>query len=134
MPEMILRWWDGSSRHSDFRAILDCYDNAATTLRTLAAETDSSTARATETALVRRLRESLHGLQMLRRTYADDITLVSRIQRLEERVQQLCAPFPDPQEPSNTTAVIPPPFSLNANAREFPGTQLQARKENDSPL
>ena len=136
MPEMLQRWWDGSSRHSDFAAILDCYDNASTTLRTLAADADSAAARATETALVRRLRASLQGLQMLRRTYASDITLVSRIQRLEERVRQLCEPFPtaaqdngDPSAPSPD----PPPFALDANAPAY-GTaplRLQAHKEPD---
>lgn len=131
IPEMLLRWWDGSSRHSDFTAILDMYAEATQSLKRLKLDTSPS-ARATERALVQRLRASVDGLRMLERTYAGDLTLVSRIQRLVERVHLLCADYPDPQQAqaaSKSTDLEPAPcatsslpsqnFALDVNAPEF---------------
>lgn len=112
IPTMILRWWESSSRHSDFQAIADVYALAASMLGRLE-QIDTPHARATETALVQRLRASLRGLDVFTRTYADDVTLVSRLRRLRERVELMCAATPEEQM-SETSA-----SSLNATAPPF---------------
>lgn len=89
VPETILRWWEGSSRHSDFRAVLDVYNVGMREIAQLRRE-EGDVARATETQLLQRMKESMRGLRVLERTYAEDITLVSRIQRLRERVCLCC--------------------------------------------
>ena len=50
-----LRWWESSSRHSDFQAIVDVYNLAADMLAQLR-QVDTNTARANERALVGRVR------------------------------------------------------------------------------
>ena len=94
MPETLLRWWDGSSRHSDFRAVLDVYNAGMVEIAHLRRE-DGEVAKATERQLLQRMTDSLRGLRVLERTYAEDVTLVSRIQRLRERVR-LCCGVEDP--------------------------------------
>lgn len=129
VPESVQRWWDGSTRHSDFQQILDTYENASSTLDKLGKEV-SDQARATERALVKRMRESVDGLNTLSRTYADDITLVSRIQRLRERVVLICDKYPLDEDAlvplidtdDNSRSVLPESmarFSLNADAPSY---------------
>jgi hypothetical protein len=89
VPETLLRWWEGSSRHSDFRAVLDVYNVGMREIAQLRRE-KGDVARATETQLLQRMKESMRGLRVLERTYAEDITLVSRIQRLRERICLCC--------------------------------------------
>lgn len=89
LPETILRWWDGSSRHSDFRAVLDVYNAGMTEIAHLRRE-EGDAAKATKRQLLQRMTDSLRGLHVLERTYAEDVTLVSRIQRLRERVCMCC--------------------------------------------
>lgn len=124
LPESIVRWWDGSTRHSDFQAILDTYESAHSTLEKLGKETTED-ARSTESALVKRMRDSLKGLHTLERTYADDITLVSRIDRLIERVELVCSRYPQAQAQEDNRApliqVQESEFSLNINAPAYCG-------------
>lgn len=116
VPTMFLRWWESSSRHSDFQAIADVYATATNMLAQLS-QLHTNHARAVETALVRRLRLSLRGLDVFTRTYADDVTLVSRLQRLRERVELLCQPYP--ADDAADVPVTPPPFAFNADAPTF---------------
>lgn len=127
VPEAIQRWWDGSTRHSDFQQILDTYEQATSTLDKLGNEV-SDNARATERALVKRMRESVGGLNTLTRTYADDVTLVSRIQRLRERVELVCDKYPLEQDAlaplidTGDSSALPEDmsrFSLNAEAPAY---------------
>ena len=130
MPETLLRWWDGSSRHSDFRAVLDVY-NAGMTEIAHARKEEGEVAKATERQLLQRMTESLRGLHVLERTYAEDVTLVSRIQRLRERVCMCCgiddtaAPATD-SSPVASDQIVPqlapelaPEPGLSASAAPF---------------
>lgn len=129
MPETLLRWWDGSSRHSDFRAVLDVYNAGMTEIAHLRRE-EGDVAKATERQLLQRMTESLRGLHVLERTYAEDVTLVSRIQRLRERVCLCCgiddtAPATE-SSPVASDHVVPqlapelaPELALSASATPF---------------
>lgn len=129
MPETLLRWWDGSSRHSDFRAVLDVYNAGMTEIAHLRRE-EGDVAKATERQLLQRMTDSLRGLRVLERTYAEDVTLVSRIQRLRERVRLCCgvddaAPATD-SSPVASDHVVPqvapqvaPELTLSASAAPF---------------
>ena len=130
IPTMLLRWWESSSRHSDFQAIADVYATATNMLAQLS-QLHTEHARAVEAALVRRLRLSLRGLDVFTRTYADDVTLVSRLQRLRERVELLCQPYPaDDAHGTHDVPVTPPPFAFNADAPSF----LAATKSDSADL
>ena len=122
MPETLLRWWDGSSRHSDFRAVLDVYNAGMVEIAHLRRE-EGEVAKATERQLLQRMTDSLRGLRVLERTYAEDVTLVSRIQRLRERVR-LCCGVEDPAGASPVTAEqvspeLAPELGLSASAAPF---------------
>lgn len=129
LPETLLRWWDGSSRHSDFRAVLDVYNAGMTEIAHLRRE-EGEVAKATERQLLQRMTDSLRGLHVLERTYAEDVTLVSRIQRLRERVCLCCgiddtAPATD-SSPVASDHVVPqvgpelaPELALSASAAPF---------------
>lgn len=121
VPETFLRWWDGSSRHSDFRAVLDVYNTGMNEIAHLRTE-KGDVARSTERQLLRRMRESLRGLKILERTYASDVTLVSRIQRLRERVEMCCGVADEPSPTQTTLASsqdVVPEMSLSADAEPF---------------
>lgn len=123
MPETILRWWDGSSRHSDFRAVLDVYNAGMTEIAHLRRE-EGEVAKATERQLLQRMTESLCGLHVLERTYAEDVTLVSRIQRLRERVCMCCgiddtATDSSPVTAKQVTPELAPELGLSASAAPF---------------
>lgn len=122
VPETLLRWWDGSSRHSDFRAVLDVYNAGMVEIAHLRRE-DGEVAEATKRQLLQRMTDSLRGLRVLERTYAEDVTLVSRIQRLRERVR-LCCGVADPADVSPVTVVqvspkLSPKPALSASAAPF---------------
>ena len=87
VPEAIMRWWDGSSRHSDFNSILDTFNIAFEKLRALDKD-DSPVSKEIAKQLVHRMKESQKGLTVLSRTYQDDVTLCARIRCLKERIQQ----------------------------------------------
>lgn len=87
VPEAVVRWWDGSSRHSDFNSILDNFNIAFEKLRALEKE-DSFASKKIAKQLVHRMKESQKGLSVLSRTYQDDVTLCARIRCLQERIQQ----------------------------------------------
>ena len=87
VPESIMRWWDGSSRHSDFNSILDTFNIAFEKLRALDKD-DSPVSKEIAKQLVHRMKESQKGLTVLSRTYQDDVTLCARIRCLQERIQQ----------------------------------------------
>lgn len=74
-PEWLQRWWDGSSRESDFGRIRDVYAAAFDNLN------ESTRAH---------LRESLKGLQSLKKTYETDQTMLARLDNLIESVHGIC--------------------------------------------
>lgn len=86
LPDFLVRWWSGSSRHSDFRALQDVFNLAFEHLERLERRTGED-ARADTVQLLVRLRESEKGLNVFQRTYADDVTLCARIERLRERIR-----------------------------------------------
>lgn len=86
LPDFIVRWWSGSTRHSDFRALQDVFNLAFDHLERLEKKTGKE-ARADTVQLLVRLRESEKGLNVFQRTYADDVTLCARIDRLRERIR-----------------------------------------------
>lgn len=93
LPDFIVRWWSGSSRHSDFRAIQDVFQLAFEHLDRLEKKTGEE-ARADAVQLLVRLRTSETGLNVFQRTYADDVTLCARIDRLRERIRTKTAGVP----------------------------------------
>lgn len=124
MPETLLRWWDGSNRHSDFRAVLDVYNAGMTEIAHLRRE-ESKVARATEQQLLQRMKDSLHGLRVLERTYETDVTLVSRIQRLRERVRMCCGIEEDDDGKddlhstiASTGSTVSPPLQIKEEAED----------------
>lgn len=86
LPDCIVRWWSGSTRHSDFRALQDVFSHAFEHLERLEKKTGKEACANTVQLLVR-LRESERGLSVFQRTYADDVTLCARIDRLGERIR-----------------------------------------------
>ena len=123
MPETLLRWWDGSSRHSDFRAVLDVYNAGMSEIAHLRRE-EGEVAKATQRQLLQRMTDSLRGLHVLERTYAEDVTLVSRIQRLRERVCMCCgiddtATNSSPVTAKQITPKLAPEVALSASAAPF---------------
>lgn len=70
IPEFVQRWWEGSTRESDFGRIMDLYGNAMQ-----------------DPALAVHLVSSLDGLAALKKTYEHDLTMVARIDTLVERVR-----------------------------------------------
>ena len=86
LPDFIVRWWSGSSRHSDFRALQDVFHLAFEHLERLERKTGEE-ARADAVQLLLRLRASETGLNVFQRTYAGDVTLCARIERLRELVR-----------------------------------------------
>jgi hypothetical protein len=75
VPEWLSRWWEGSSRESDFGRIRDVYlsafDHMNENMRT-------------------HLEESTKGLRSLKKTYEDDETMLARLDNLIESVQTTC--------------------------------------------
>jgi hypothetical protein len=72
MPEWFHRWWDGSSRDSDFGRINDLYANAI--------------ANKDKPNMVIHLKASIRGLGSLKKTYENDTTTVARIETLIEHI------------------------------------------------
>ena len=75
LPEWIQRWWEGSSRESDFGRIRDVCMNAFEHMN------DS---------LRTHLNESVKGLYNLKKTYENDPTMNARIDNLIESVHTAC--------------------------------------------
>lgn len=75
LPEWLQRWWEGSSRESDFGRIRDVYvaafDNVNDGMRV-------------------HLKESVKGLQSLKKTYETDQTMLARLDNLIESVHRAC--------------------------------------------
>lgn len=93
LPDCVVRWWSGSNRHSDVRAVQDVYTLAFEHLEKLSKKTGVE-ARTDSIMLLKRLRESEKGLHALKRTYAEDVTLCARIDRLSERVRSKTSGLP----------------------------------------
>ena len=72
LPEWLYRFLDGSSRESDFGRINDLYASAIRNKDHPNMETH--------------LRESVRGLESLKKTYENDITTVARIETLIEHI------------------------------------------------
>lgn len=94
VPEAIMRWWDGSSRHSDFNSILDTFNLAFSSLASFEKEKKVKAAE----QLMQRMRESQRGLNVLARTYQDDVTLCARIRCLHERILQKVGDIQEEEE------------------------------------
>lgn len=69
IPEWVQRWFEGSSRDSDFTRISDLY-----------------TAALERNVELLHLTRSINGLQALKKTYAGDTTMVARIDTLIENI------------------------------------------------
>lgn len=93
LPDCIVRWWSGSNRHSDVRAVQDVYALAFEHLEKLEKRSGAE-AKADAVMLLKRLRESEKGLHAFKRTYAEDVTLCARIDRLTEQVRTKTAGLP----------------------------------------
>ena len=72
IPEWLHRWWDGSSRESDFGRINDLYTYAI--------------AHQTKPNMVMHLKNSVKGLQSLKKTYENCTTTVARIETMIEQI------------------------------------------------
>ena len=75
VPEFLQRWWEGSSRDSDFGRILDVYSTAL-------ANVDQKT----PCPMRAHLLNSIRGLESLKKTYENDTTMLARLDTLLERV------------------------------------------------
>ena len=75
LPEWLQRWWEGSSRESDFGRIRDVYMAAFDHM-------DHNTQA--------HLRESIKGLQSLKKTYETDQTMLARLDNLIDSVVREC--------------------------------------------
>ena len=75
LPEWLQRWWEGSSRESDFGRIRDVYMAAFDQM-------DHNTQA--------HLRESIKGLQSLKKTYETDQTMLARLDNLIDSVVREC--------------------------------------------
>ena len=75
LPEWLQRWWEGSSRESDFGRIRDVY--------VAAFEYPNDNMR-------NHLSESIKGLQSLKKTYETDQTMLARLDNLIDSVHRTC--------------------------------------------
>lgn len=75
LPEWLQRWWEGSSRESDFGRIRDVYMSAFDHMN--------------ESVRVH-LSESTKGLHSLKKTYENDQTMLARLDNLIESVNTTC--------------------------------------------
>lgn len=73
LPEWFCRFWDGSSRDSDFGRVNDLYASAIRNK--------------TRPNMVLHLRLSVRGLESLKKTYETDTTTVARIETLIEHIR-----------------------------------------------
>lgn len=78
IPEFLRRWWQGSTRDSDFSRIRDLINNATALLKD-----EKSRERVTV-----HLRDAMEGLGNLQKTYENDLTFKCRIITLIEHIQQ----------------------------------------------
>lgn len=77
-PQWLQRWWSGSSRESDFSRIRDLYVLA---FERLDEGHDTQNLR-------NHLDNSMKGLINLKKTYETDMTLICRLETLQERVRK----------------------------------------------
>lgn len=75
VPEWLSRWWDGSTRESDFMRIRDVYMSAFDHMNA---------------SMRLHLEESTKGLHSLKKTYEDDQTMLARLDNLIESVHTAC--------------------------------------------
>ena len=76
IPEFLQRWFEGSSRASDFGRILDVYNTALANVEPCG-----------PTGPMRvHLKNSVRGLESLKKTYEDDTTMLARLDTLLDRV------------------------------------------------
>ena len=75
LPEWLQRWWDGSTRESDFGRIRDVYMAAFDHINE---------------GMRGHLKESTKGLQSLKKTYENDQTMLARLDNLIESVEAVC--------------------------------------------
>jgi len=72
MPEWLVRWFDGATRRSDFGRIRDVYITANENLET--------------PGMREQLAKSRHGLESLKKTYENDMTMLARIDTLIDMI------------------------------------------------
>ena len=75
VPEWLQRWWEGSSRESDFGRIRDVYTSAFDHMNN---------------SMRMHLLESMKGLRSLKKTYENDQTMLARLDTLMESVETIC--------------------------------------------
>ena len=85
LPEFIKRWWDGSTRDSDFSRIRDLVAKAFNALRN-----DHDRRK-----IISHLRRAVDGLRSLAKTYEQDLTYVCRITALIENIEEETGRFVD---------------------------------------
>ena len=73
IPEFVQRWWEGSTRESDFGRVVDVFQMAL---------------QYPENSLMQvHLQNSLRGLAALQKTYETDTTMIARLDTLIEQVK-----------------------------------------------
>jgi len=83
IPEFLQRWFEGSSRASDFGRILDVYNAALANV-----EPDCGPTGPPGPMRVH-LKNSVRGLESLKKTYEDDTTMLARLDTLLDRVHSI---------------------------------------------
>lgn len=78
VPEFIKRWWEGSTRDSDFARIRDLITKSLELL-----QNDKSRQK-----IIEHLREAIQGLENLKKTYENDLTFKCRIVTLIENIRE----------------------------------------------
>lgn len=76
LPEWLTRWIDGATRRSDFGRIRDVYLSALENL--------------SHPGMMEQLRNSMKGLESLKKTYENDQTMQARIDTLIETININC--------------------------------------------
>jgi hypothetical protein len=76
LPDFVSRWWSGSTRESDLTRVRDLY--VETIMRINENHDDAESLRC-------HLKESLIGLESLKKTYEDDTTMICRLETLMEQ-------------------------------------------------
>ena len=77
IPEFLQRWWEGSTRDSDFGRILDVYNTALSNVDKPPCQ------------MRVHLQNSIRGLESLKKTYEDDTTMLARLDTLLDRVHNV---------------------------------------------
>lgn len=78
VPEFVKRWWEGSTRDSDFARIKDLISKSLVQLKS----------EKSRQKIIEHLRDAVKGLQNLQKTYENDLTFKCRIITLIENIRE----------------------------------------------